>query len=75
MAKFIQEDKVYQIQGKLAVLICNAALEENPLKALILLENCLKSMRRTQLSIKRHLNAYDKLQTAQIGTNTELTIS
>lgn len=37
MAKFIQKDKVYQIQGELAVLICNAALEENPLKALLLL--------------------------------------
>ena len=37
MAKFIVENKVYQIQGYLAVLISNAAFEEDPLKALLLL--------------------------------------
>lgn len=37
MAKYISEDKIYQISGELALLVCKAASQEDPLKALILL--------------------------------------
>lgn len=37
MAKHITLEKTYQIQGDLAVLIYNAAFEEDPLKALMFL--------------------------------------